>query len=119
MKSTAVSVRNTPRPNIADVEAHAGSAAKLLKALANEQRLLVLCSLVDGELSVGEINGRVDLSQSALSQHLALLREAGVVTTRRESQTVLYSLANGPVELVMGALYQAFCAPARRKRSQD
>ncbi len=119
MKSTALSVRQKPRPGIAEVEAHAGSAAKLLKALANEQRLLVLCSLVDGERSVGEINERVALSQSALSQHLALLREAGVVKTRRESQTVWYSLADGPVELVMGALYQAFCAPSRRKRAQN
>ncbi|MEI6458319.1 MAG: metalloregulator ArsR/SmtB family transcription factor [Pseudomonadota bacterium] len=99
------------RPSYADVNAHAGQAAQLLKALANEQRLRILCALVDGELSVGEINQRVTLSQSALSQHLALLRESGVVTTRRKAQTVWYGLAAGPARRVMQALYDAFCAP--------
>ncbi len=71
---------------------HATDAAAFLKALANDQRLLVLCALLDGELSVGEINERVPLSQSALSQHLSVLREAGLVTTARQSQTI-YLLA--------------------------
>jgi DNA-binding transcriptional ArsR family regulator len=116
MASSAVSA--SPRPSLAEVQAHAGSAAQLLKALANEQRLLVLCSLIDGERSVGEINARVSLSQSALSQHLALLREAGIVTTRREAQTVWYGLAAGPAQLVMSALYEAFCAPDRSPSSR-
>jgi DNA-binding transcriptional ArsR family regulator len=105
------------RPLIARVEAHAAEAAGLLKALANEQRLLILCALLDGPRSVGEINSRVPLSQSALSQHLAVLRTAEVVTTRRESQTIWYALAPGPAGRVMEALYESFCAPPRRRRT--
>ena len=67
------------RPALGEMKAHAADAAELLKALGNEQRLLVLCSLAEGPLTVGELNRRVPLSQSALSQHLAKLREAGLV----------------------------------------
>ena len=74
---------------------------QLLKTLGSEQRLLILCNLLEGELAVGELNERVDLSQSALSQHLAVLREAGLVTTRREAQSIFYSLPHGPVTQVM------------------
>ncbi len=101
-----------PRPERATgVVEHAAAAAALLKALSNEQRLLILCALLDGPHSVGEINARIPLSQSALSQHLAVLREAGVVQTRRESQTIWYRLAPGPANHIMEALYHAFCAP--------
>ncbi|MEO8802876.1 MAG: metalloregulator ArsR/SmtB family transcription factor, partial [Rudaea sp.] len=62
-----------------------------------------------GELSVGQINERVDLSQSALSQHLARLREEGLVTTRRESQTIYYMLASGPVQPIIAALHEVYC----------
>jgi DNA-binding transcriptional ArsR family regulator len=89
---------------------HAGEAAQMLKALANESRLLVLCTLSAGELSVGELNARVDISQSALSQHLAVLRRDGLVTTRRESQTIYYSLVDGPVTEIIGVLHGIFCA---------
>lgn len=89
---------------------HAGEAARLLKALANEKRLLLLCQLVDGECSVGELNDKVDLSQSALSQHLAVLREDGLVTTRREAQTIFYALAEGPAQNVMKTLHEIYCA---------
>lgn len=92
------------------VAGHAGEAAALLKALANDQRLQVLCCLLEGPLSVGAINERVALSQSALSQHLAVLRAAGVVTTRREAQTVHYALTDGPVLGIMRVLYSTFCA---------
>lgn len=94
---------------------HAGEAAALLKALASDQRLLVMCSLLEGPLSVGDINRRVPLSQSALSQHLGVLREAGLVTTTRQSQTVYYALAQGPALQIMEILYTAFCAPAASK----
>jgi DNA-binding transcriptional ArsR family regulator len=104
-------LQNRSLPKMAAVQEHAGDAAALLKALANDQRLLVLCSLLDGPLSVGEINERVELSQSALSQHLAVLRTARIVTTRRESQTIYYALAEGPAPKVMEVLYEAFCAP--------
>lgn len=88
---------------------HALKAAELLKALANEQRLMILCHLVQGPLSVGELNERVPLSQSALSQHLAVLRESAIVRTERESQTVTYSLPEGVATRLIEVLYQEFC----------
>lgn len=88
-------------------------AAKLLKALANEVRLQILCALTEGELSVGVLNNTVSLSQSALSQHLARLRRDGLVTTRKESQTVFYRLAPGPGQEVMLVLQRHFCLPLR------
>ena len=103
--------RASRHPALGEMKAHAADAAELLKALGNEQRLLVLCSLAEGPLTVGELNRRVALSQSALSQHLAKLREAGLVETRREAQTIHYSLASGPVTAVMGTLRDIYCAP--------
>ncbi len=82
----------------------------MLKALANEKRLLLLCQLVEGECSVGELNARVDLSQSALSQHLAVLREDGLVTTRREAQTIYYAVAEGPARDILKTLHDIYCA---------
>ena len=113
----SAAMRERMSPRMAAVQDHAPEAAAFLKALANDQRLLVLCSLFDGSLSVGEINERVPLSQSALSQHLAVLRSAGLVTTRRESQTIRYALAQGPALKIMEVLYNAFCAPKPRDRS--
>lgn len=89
--------------------AQADRAADLLKALSNAQRLRVLCLLADAELSVGELNARLELSQSALSQHLAVLREHGLVGTRRESQTIYYALADGPVRKVIATLHDIYC----------
>ena len=109
--------RSRAAPAVAAVQEHATEAAALLKALANDQRLLVLCSLLDASLSVGEINARVPLSQSALSQHLAVLRGAGLVNTRRESQTIYYALADGPALRIMEVLYEAFCGPDARPRT--
>lgn len=91
---------------------HADDAARLLKALSNSSRLMVLCSLSQGELTVGQINEKVPLSQSALSQHLALLRRDGLVHTRRSAQTIFYSLAEGPAALVMVTLHDIFCGDA-------
>nr|WP_225205975.1 metalloregulator ArsR/SmtB family transcription factor [Novosphingobium huizhouense] len=90
-------------------EAAATEAAGLLKLLGNEKRLLVLCQLVDGERSVGALQERVALSQSALSQHLALLREQGVVATRREGQTIHYRIADPSALRVMQTLAELFC----------
>lgn len=103
-------VRNLPGP--AEMARHAEDAAELLKALAHPARLLVLCRLVEGEAAVGELQPLVGLSQSALSQHLATLREMELVTTRRESQTIYYSLAEGPAIDVLSVLYSAYCGPA-------
>lgn len=88
---------------------HAGDAARLLRTLGNEKRLMLLCLLVEGERSVGELNARLDLSQSALSQHLAVLREDGLVTTRRDGQTIHYSLADGPGQRVLETLHGIYC----------
>lgn len=88
---------------------HAEAASKLMKALANEKRLMILCSLVEGELSVGALNQRIDLSQSALSQHLAKLRDDGMVSTRRESQTIYYSLASNRILQIIELLHEMYC----------
>jgi ArsR family transcriptional regulator, virulence genes transcriptional regulator len=92
-----------------DMHEHAGDAARLLKALSNEKRLMILCLLVETERSVGEINARVELSQSALSQHPAVLREEGLVQTRREAQTIRYSLADGPAKRIIATLHSIYC----------
>ncbi len=88
---------------------HAPEAAGLMSALGNENRLLVLCALTQGPRSVGELNALVPLSQSALSQQLGRLRDRGLVTTRRESQTIFYSLAPGPAEQIIAALHDIYC----------
>lgn len=92
-----------------EMRPHAVRAADLLKALANEQRLMILCYLVQGPLSVGQLNERVSLSQSALSQHLAVLRESALVGTEREAQTIRYSLRSGVVTRLLEALHAEFC----------
>lgn len=89
--------------------AHAGDAADLMKALGNESRLMILCMLADGERSVGDLNEIIPLSQSALSQQLARLRTQGLVKTRRESQTIHYSLAEGPADQVIRLLHSIYC----------
>lgn len=108
-RSRARNTRITP-----DMAAHAAEAAGLLKAMANEQRLLILCHLLGTRLSVSELNERIPLSQSALSQHLAILREARLVDTQRRAQAVYYSLPEGAVSQVMQVLERIFCRPARR-----
>ena len=91
----------------------AAKAAALLRTVGNEQRLLVLCLLIDqGEAPVGTLLEQVHLSQSALSQHLAVLREEGLVQTRREAQNVFYALTPGPAAQVMHTLHGIYCAPA-------
>ena len=90
--------------------AKAAEAAGLLKSLANEQRLLILCHLVsEGELSVGALGDRMQLSQSALSQHLARLREERLVGFRREAQTLHYSIRDPKAEQVLALLRDLFC----------
>ena len=96
-------------PSLAAMASHADEAARLLRALANPHRLLVLCVLSEGELAVGELNARVELSQSALSQHLAVLREDGLVATRREGQTILYRLNPGPAPAIIRTLHDLYC----------
>jgi len=98
---------------MAQMQQHACEASGLLKAMGNEQRLLILCQLVGRELSVGELQASIKLSQSALSQHLAVLREAGMVETRRSAQTIFYSLPAGPVHRVMQTLHEIYCGDSK------
>lgn len=101
------------RFDVSQFEASAAEAAKLLRALANERRLMILCQLADGERSVGQLLPLVGLSQSALSQHLAVLREEGVVATRREATTVWYRIADPAALKVVSTLAEIFCPPGR------
>ena len=88
----------------------AQEVASVLKAMANESRLLVLCHLsICGELSVGQLVERIGLSQSALSQHLAKLREERLVATRKDAQTVYYRLCDGKVEQLLALLHDLYC----------
>ena len=95
---------------VAELQDKAFDAANLLKSMSNELRLLILCNLAEGEKSVGELQDLVELSQSALSQHLAVLRRDGLVTTRRSAQSIFYSLASEPAKAIMSTLYAYFCA---------
>lgn len=95
---------------------HAAEAAGLLKALASQPRLLILCYLAEmGELSVGALADQVGLSQSALSQHLARLREEGLVATRKEAQTVYYRVCDPKAEQLLALLHDLFCPELGRE----
>lgn len=96
-------------PSVEQMRQHASEAAGLMKALGNESRLMVLCSLAEGERSVSELNQLVPLSQSALSQQLARLRREGLVETRRVSQTIYYSLCEGPADRLIHLLHDIYC----------
>lgn len=87
---------------------HAAQVAALLKLVANDQRLMLLCRLVEGEASVTELVGLCGQSQSGVSQHLARMREGGIVTTRRDARTIYYSIANADVEALIGFLCTRF-----------
>lgn len=94
--------------DVNEIEQNAELAVNLLKAMSNESRLLVICALYKGEKCVGDLEELVGLSQSALSQHLARLRRDGLVTTRREAQTIYYSLKNEATRHVLKCLYDIY-----------
>ncbi|OCH12332.1 MULTISPECIES: helix-turn-helix transcriptional regulator [unclassified Aliivibrio] len=96
--------------NLQMMEENAPQAVALLKAMANERRLFILCLLLEGELSVGQIAQKLELSQSALSQHLGWLRKDELVSTRKESQTVFYSLNSDDVKSVIQLLHNLYCS---------
>lgn len=98
---------------------HAGEAAELLRVLASPHRLMILCTLAEGECSVGELNARIALSQSALSQHLSLLRNEGLVATRREAQTIYYTLVDSPAVAVVRLLHSVYCGTPDTVRSSE
>ena len=103
------------KPPLAMLEERAEEAAGLLASMANAKRLLVLCHLVEDERSVGELAAIAGLSQSALSQHLGRMRIQGLVKTRRDAQTIFYSLASDEVRAVLQTLYDLYCAPSPRR----
>lgn len=108
MKKAAAPVTMNPEA----MRTHAAEAAQLLRALSNDKRLMLLCLLVEGERSVSELNTKIELSQPALSQHLAVLRNDGLVRTRREAQTIYYVLADGPAQRIIETLHGIYCDPA-------
>lgn len=87
------------------------AAEEMLKALANRHRLMILCQLIDGEHSVGEMATFLGVRDSTVSQHLALLRKDELVSTRRDGQTIWYALASEPVKRLVGTLYDIYCGP--------
>ena len=95
--------------NIKQMRKTAPKVSDLMKVLSNEHRLMILCQLVEGEKSVGELAESLELRQAALSQQLALLRKDGLVRTRRQAQNIYYSLARDDVRELMGFLYQTYC----------
>lgn len=101
--------------NIQEMEHNSDRAAALLSSMANARRLMMLCHLVEGEQSVGALADRVGLSQSALSQHLAKMRALGLVTPRREGQTMYYRLASREVMAVLETLHGLYCAAEDQK----
>ena len=106
---------DTNRFDLALFEESAGRAATLLRLLANEKRLMIVCQLADGERTVGGIQSRVGLSESALSQRLALLRAEGIVATRRDGQAIFYRLDDPAAMRVIETLADLFCPPEMRK----
>ena len=89
---------------------HADEAIAVLKAMASHNRLLLLCQLVQGECSVGGLAQSLDLAQSVISQHLSLLRRDGVVSGRREAQTIYYRISDARVQALMTTLFDQFCS---------
>lgn len=103
-------MRLATRKGLNDLKARAADAADLLRLLANEKRLLILCMLAQGgEMCVGELAEEVGLDQSPLSQHLAKLREEGLVATRRDAQTIYYRIAKPEVLRVLKLLKEIYC----------
>lgn len=102
--------RSIPSRTANDLKAKAGQVAEMLRAIANDRRLLILCRLVEcGEAPVGQLASDVELSQSALSQHLARMRDEGLVTYRRDSRTLWYRIADRRVEELLATLHRLYC----------
>lgn len=91
------------------MQKNASAAANLLKAMSNESRLMILCALLGNEMSVGQLNEMIPLSQSALSQHLAALRKLNLVSTRKEAQTVYYSVTSDAPAKIIAVLKSIYC----------
>jgi ArsR family transcriptional regulator, virulence genes transcriptional regulator len=93
------------------MQAAAGAAEGMLKALANRHRLMILCQILEGERSVGDLANLLGLRTSTVSQHLALLRKDDLVSARRDGQTIWYAIASEPARHLVETLYRIYCAP--------
>jgi len=93
------------------MQAAADQASELLKALANRHRLMIICQLIDAERSVGELSESLGIRDSTVSQHLALLRKDGLVTARRDGQTIWYAISSIPARELLQTLFAVYCAP--------
>ena len=102
--------------NMSDMAAKATEVASLLGTMASPVRLLILCSLVDGEKPVHELVANSGITQGAVSQHLAKMRNLKLVSTRREGQTIYYSLASKEVKMLLTSLHGIYCADVKRKK---
>ena len=94
---------------LSELEGKAAEVSGLLRVMSNQWRLLILCNLAQGEHSVQGLQKLVGLGQSALSQHLAILRYEGLVSTRREAQSIFYSITSAEAETLLGTLYEMYC----------
>ena len=101
--------------NLQRMHANAIRASEMMKLLGHPHRLMILCELIEGERSVSELSERIGINQSPLSQHLARMRHEGVVESRRDAQTVYYSLTGPEVESIISTLYGLYCEPALAK----
>ena len=101
--------------NLNDMHASAEVACRLLKALANPDRLMLLCQLAQGEMSVGELEAELGILQPTLSQQLTVLREEGLVETRREGRRIIYRVKSAQALAIVQALYEQFCNRRKRK----
>jgi DNA-binding transcriptional ArsR family regulator len=113
--SAAMAVENSP---MSELHGMASNACELLKAMANEWRLMILCQLSEGEKTVSELQNTLGISQSALSQHLAILRREKIVVSRKQAQSVSYSLAGDEATKVMESLHDVFCGAAKAEESK-
>ncbi|MFD1696019.1 ArsR/SmtB family transcription factor [Roseibium aestuarii] len=97
----------TPEPG--ELTLHADAAARFLKGLANPQRLMILCRLIEGEMNVGELVAATGISQTSMSQHLARLKEEGIVSARREHRVLFYRISHDGASAIMDLLHRTFC----------
>ena len=111
MESMEMDVDGTTAMDLATMRRSADTACRLMKALSNPDRLLLLCQLTEGEKRVGELQELVGIGQPTLSQQLGVLREEGLVSTRREGKNIYYQIASPQALAVMGVLFQQFCVP--------
>ena len=102
---------DTTTLDLEKMKASAGNACRLMKVLSNPDRLMLLCQLAQGEKRVGELEEMLGITQPTLSQQLTVLREEGLVTTRRDGKNIYYQIVSQPTLAIMNVLYDQFCEP--------